>query len=143
MRFCDGRGNEVSELVFEDGRMHGPTECRGIFGGIIGRQISGRHFWPTEATFKEIKRNKKTKARWKVGELALYIMFASKHSTSSLSIMSPSLLLPILIAATNSSKGILDLRTFSPPCPTINPPAMKTFLKRFLSAMSRPRSRVR
>lgn len=71
-------------------------------------------------------------------------MFASKHSTSSLSTLFPSALLPSLTAATNSSNGILVLRIFSPPSfPPSYPPAMNTFRSRFRKAISRPLSRVR
>ena len=69
-------------------------------------------------------------------------MFANKHSTSSLSIVS---LLPILIAAPNSAIGILVRRTAAAAASfaSSKPPAMKTLRSRLRNAMSRPRSSVR
>lgn len=90
--------------------------------------------------------------RWKVhmlqlacvilGKLTLYIIFASKHSTSSSSSFS---LLPMLIAALNSAT-VTRVRLTGAELLSLgssNPPAMNTFLRRFRSAISRPRSRVR
>lgn len=77
-----------------------------------------------------------------VGALTLYIIFASKHSTSSSSSFS---LFPILIAALNSAT-VTRVRLTGTELLSLgssNPPATNTFRKRFRSAISLPRSRVR
>lgn len=77
--------------------------------------------------------------------LTLYIRFARKHSTSSISILELApVLFPSLMAAANSATGILVRRRGgSPFLGSSKPPARKTLRHRLRKAMSRPRSRVR
>ena len=75
----------------------------------------------------------------------LYIRFARKHSTSSISILELApVLFPSLMAAANSATGILVRRRGdSPFFGSSKPPARKTLRQRLRKAISRPRSRVR
>lgn len=94
-----------------------------------------------KSTSRRCKRLRRP-AHSSVGKLTLYIIFASKHSTSSSSSFS---LFPILIAAPNSAT-VTRVRLTGAELLSLgssNPPAMNTFRKRFRSAISRPRSRVK